>query len=94
MRLLLKLSLILLIVSCQQENTSKTVAQDGVSGAASSAVSGAQNIDFDKKKDDEACDTEEDLEKQIEAAKKKQEAFQLQGGDSGCSTGATNEAAK
>lgn len=35
-----------------------------------------------EKKDDESCDTEEEITKKL--AKPKQEAFQLQGGDSGC----------
>lgn len=78
------LSLITTMSSCQEEKSS--TVQDGVSGAASSAfVQAGNDIDFDKKKD-ESCDTEEDLEKQIEEAKKKQEAFKLQGGDPGCTT--------
>ncbi len=39
---------------------------------------------FAETEKDESCDTEEDLEKKIEEAAKKKEAFSLQGGDSGC----------
>lgn len=77
--------LILMVSSCQKQEE-VPAKSDGVSGAASSAMAPkAEDIDFDKKKD-ESCDTEEDLEKQIEEAKKKQEAFKLQGGDGGCTT--------
>lgn len=77
-------ALILMVNSCQKEEKAAATS-DGVSGAASAVTPKAADIDFDKKKD-EACDTEEDLEKQIEEAKKKQEAFKLQGGDGGCTT--------
>ena len=81
-----RVNLFLLMVSSCQKQEEAPAKSDGVSGAASSAASPkAADIDFDKKKD-EACDTEEDLEKQIEEAKKKQEAFKLQGGDGGCTT--------
>ncbi|GEM_PF-2911627 len=87
------LLLIVTLTSCQQETKSTdSNTTDAVSGAASTSLKAHDTaIDFDKDKDkgkakDESCDTEEDLEKQIEAAKKKPEAFKLQGGDSGCST--------
>ncbi len=87
----LSLILMLFIVIGCQEQTKTVASQDGVSGAATSApIAGSNEIDFEKKEKDESCDTEEDLEKQIEEAKKKQEAFKLQGGDSGCSTDAAH----
>lgn len=69
----------LVLISCQQETK---VAADT---SAVQKIEPSADVVFDKKKD-ESCDTEEDLEKQIEEAKKKPEAFKLQGGDSGCST--------
>jgi hypothetical protein len=75
----------LLFISCVQEKETK---QTKVS--ASSSLSKAKVDDFSdlEKKDDEGCDTKEDLEKKImeEAKKKPEKAFQLQGGDPGCST--------
>lgn len=87
MRYLIFLFLIAFTVSCQQETkapaSTTTTGADGVSSAAAQPTNG-QDFNFDKKDKDESCDTEEDLEKKIEEAKKKQEAFKLQGNDEGC----------
>ena len=86
MRFLLTLLLILSISSCQKEAKAPASTSDGISGAATQVTKGSgQDFAFDSNKEkDESCDTEEDLEKQIEKAKKKQEAFKLQGNDGGC----------
>lgn len=73
----------LLFLSCHKEEAPK-VAQ-----VQQSAVVQAEDDFSDlKKKDDESCDTEEDLEKKImeQAKKKPAKAFKLQGGDTGCTT--------
>lgn len=84
MRLTVIMLISLTLFSCQKET--KAPASDGISGAGSSAAEAGNGKDFsfDKKEKDESCDTEEDLEKQIEEAKKKKEAFKLQGNDGGC----------
>lgn len=80
---ILTLFVLLLTIGCQKEEAPKNAVP--LTGS-SQAVSQSNDIDFDKKKD-ESCDTEEDLERQIEEAKKKEPtAFKLQGGDTGCST--------
>ncbi|MEC7276901.1 MAG: hypothetical protein VXV96_11325 [Bdellovibrionota bacterium] len=82
MKNLLFISLLLLLFSCEKE-AETTSTTDAVSGAASSTLSQAKDPLFEQEKD-EACDTEEDLEKKIEEAAKKPEAISLQGGDTGC----------
>ena len=54
----------------------------------SSAMATTSTQDLNLEEDKEGCSNEEDLEKKImeEAKKKPEEAFKLQGGDTGCST--------
>lgn len=87
MNKLILLTLVLItITSCQQEKKDTAPIADAVSSAAAASSAAQDNLDFEKKDKDESCSTEEDLEKQIEKAKKEPKAFKLQGGDPGCST--------
>lgn len=85
MKTLLISALILLglLTSCQSEENSATT-QTPIDAVSSPATQKGEDFNL-KKDDDESCDTEEDLEKKLEEAKKKpNEAFKLQGGDAGC----------
>ena len=75
----------LILFSCNKEESSLPSNSTSSSSALSSANDPNDFSDLEKK-DDESCDTTEDLEKKIEEKAKKQEAFKLQGGDEGCST--------
>lgn len=81
-KLSLALFILLTLSSCKEEAKPVSSA-DAVSSAAATK---AEDFDFEKKDKDESCSTEEDLEKQIEKAKKAPKAFKLQGGDPGCTT--------
>ena len=48
----------------------------------SNSVSAEDDFSDFKEMDDESCDTEEEIKEKL--AKPKQEAFKLQGGDTGC----------
>ncbi|MCR9203147.1 MAG: hypothetical protein NXH75_01110 [Halobacteriovoraceae bacterium] len=83
-----KLSLALFILftlsSCKEDT--KPAVSTSADAVSSAAVTKTEDFDFEKKDKDESCSTEEDLEKQIEKAKKAPTAFKLQGGDPGCAT--------
>jgi hypothetical protein len=76
------------IFGCQQtkmENTTtETFPNEGVSHSSNQLQAQVKDDFSDLKKDDESCDTQEDLEKKIEEQARKKQAFQLQGGDEGC----------
>ena len=78
----------LLVFSCQQETPKKEMPtlqkSSTVSNGQASSQASADDFSDLAKKDDESCDTEEDLEKKIQEKIKKKEAFKLQGGDSDC----------
>lgn len=83
MKKILVLLSFVFFTSCQEAKTEQnSTVQASSSFDAIDAKS--ESYDFDKEKD-ESCDTEVDLEKKIEEAKKKNTALKLQGGDSGCS---------
>ncbi len=76
----------LFIFSCQKEEVSvaKTIVPSvnyDFNSKSNSLKSGDDFSDL-KKKGDESCDTEEEITKKL--ARPKQEAFKLQGGDTGC----------
>lgn len=73
------------LFSCQQESNSKSEPKKIENydfTKKSNSVSATDDFSDLKKEDDESCDTEEEVTKKLAAPK--QEAFQLQGGDSGC----------
>ncbi|WP_127715022.1 hypothetical protein [Halobacteriovorax sp. HLS] len=73
------------ILSCQQEGGSKVTSdkvKDYDFSKKSNSISATDDFSDLKKEDDESCETEEEISKKLAAPK--QEAFQLQGGDSGC----------
>ena len=83
------LGLLLGFFGCQENKVTEASATSTHSSSATATNALGQEDDFSdlKKEDDEACDTEEDLEKEIaEQAKKAEQgqAFKLQGGDEGC----------
>ncbi len=74
-------------MACQKEEVkTQSVQKSDKYDFAKKVNSHSQKLTDDfsdlKKKEDEACDTEEEITKKL--AKPKQEVFQLQGGDSGC----------
>ena len=77
----------LIIVSCNKEDKAlvpvkNTTPKSYDFNAKSNSLERKDEFSDLKKKDDEACDSEEEITKKL--AKPKQEAFQLQGGDTGC----------
>ena len=76
---------LLIILGCNKEEAQSSSNLSTTSSAVSSSQDPNDFSDLEKK-DDESCDTTEDLEKKIKEKSKKQEAFKLQGGDEGCST--------
>ncbi|MCO4792098.1 MAG: hypothetical protein KC493_00185 [Bacteriovoracaceae bacterium] len=88
----LAVSLLLFLVSCNKETESPApVSLQKTKKTTTTTNTGTAinpNDDFSdlKKKDDEHCDSEEELlKKQIEKAKKaKEQPIKLQGGDEGC----------
>jgi len=67
------------LVSCQQDPKTSVTKSEMASSTTQSELG---NFDEFNKKDDESCDTEEDLLKKIEE-KKKEETFKLDD-DEGC----------
>lgn len=82
-KMLLFLFVFTVTFGCQKEEP----ASDTDSSASSASAMAAKEDPLFAEKD-EACDTEEDLEKKIEEAAKKKEGISLQGGDSGCAVSA------
>ena len=85
MKLFLLIFLSLLLFSCQQEQNIKSSAGTSADydfNKKVNSVSAKDDFSDLKKEDDESCETEEEISKKLAAPK--QEAFQLQGGDSGC----------
>jgi len=89
MKKILVLISLLIFVSCQKEQKlppvkrSQAPAQYDFSKKNTKSQNASDDFsDLKKKKEDESCDTEEEITKKL--AEPKQEAFQLQGGDSGC----------
>lgn len=84
---------LILFVSCNKEEQvvtpKKQVEYDFSKN--SNSVSAQSSDDFSdlKKLDDESCETEEEIKEKL--VKPKQEAFQLQGGDSGCDINELNK---
>lgn len=91
MKKFLVLISLLYLVSCQKEEAPAPVKRSQAPAEYDFTKKGTHsqkaNDDFSdlKKKDDESCDTEEEITKKL--AEPKQEAFQLQGGDTGCDVG-------
>jgi hypothetical protein len=83
MKLLLLLSL--LVISCQKKTEQLNSSTTQTSNIVANDFSDLEKLE---KKDDESCDTEEDLEKKImeEAKKKHEQAYKLKGGDAENST--------
>ncbi len=97
MKKLILITILILNVSCQESKSntnSNHFPQKGLEKNpddlhaqvqdALQAEPHAQDDFSDLKKDDEACDTQEDLEKKIEEQARQKQAFKLQGGDEGC----------
>lgn len=87
MKILSLILFLFLLTSCQSEEQ-KVIPQKKIQksnydfNAKSNSLNSSDDFSDLKKKDDESCDTEEEVTKKL--AEPKQEAFQLQGGDSGC----------
>jgi hypothetical protein len=77
-----------LFLSCQEEKknerpvSKQNTASSYDFNAKSNSMKAKDDFSDLKKKDDESCDTEEEIAEKL--AKPKKEAFQLQGGDTGC----------
>ena len=80
-KFLISLFLFCLFFSCQKEKNKGNLA---VKKESVTSQSSSESFDFEDKEKKESCDNEEDIEKELEKAKKSQEAFSLQGSDSGC----------
>ncbi|CBW27585.1 putative exported protein [Halobacteriovorax marinus SJ] len=84
----------LLLVSCNKEapiasksvNSVKKETPNYDFSKKSNSMAVKDDFSDLKKVDDESCETEEELKEKL--AKPKQEAFQLQGGDTGCDVSA------
>ncbi len=84
---------LLILISCNKEETkvveaSKPQPHYDFSKNANS-VSVKDDFSDLKKKVDESCDTEEEIKEKL--VKPKQEAFKLQGGDTGCDISQLNK---
>ena len=89
MKILEIILILLFLTSCNKEEASIPVATDvGTSkktydfNANSNSLEEKDDFKDLEKKEDEACDTEEEITKKL--SNPKQEVFQLQGGDTGC----------
>jgi len=76
--------LVLTFISCKKEKPSNVSTPEynfDSKDNSQRAQKPEEKYNFDEK-EEESCDTEEELEKKV--TKPKQEAFKLQGGDPGC----------
>jgi hypothetical protein len=85
----------LIFVSCNKEEIKSSTPVSEKSSASydfnakSNTLEKKDDFSDLKKKEEEACDTEEEITKKL--AKPKQEPFQLQGGDTGCDVTAEDQ---
>ena len=84
-------SILLLAISCQQEEKKSEPIPQLQKSATVAKETAAPSIEDLTKKKDEGCTTEEDIKKKLEEEIKAAKAPSLQGSDAGCDPNAPEE---